>query len=82
MAENAPNVDCHECVHFRRAPYEARKEGCYLPKNMVAKQKDAYLDEQQLPGDHEKINLRGDCPDFEARPAKPSILRRLFALGA
>ena len=75
-------VDCHACVHFRSKPYEARIEGCYLEKNMVSKQKQAFLDEQQLPGNHEKINLRGDCPDFQARARKPSLWRRLLALGA
>jgi hypothetical protein len=75
-------ADCHRCVHFRSAPYEARIEGCYLPKNMVSKQKQAFLDEQQIPGNHEKINFFGDCPDFQARAKKPSLWRRLWALGA
>jgi len=75
-------VNCRDCKHFRSAPYEARLEGCYLEKNMVSKQKAAFLDEQQLPGDHRKINLRGDCPDFQARAKKPSLWRRLWALGA
>ena len=72
-------VDCRRCVHFRSAPWEARREGCYLPANMPQRQKERYLDEQQIPGDHRKINLRGDCPDFQARPRKPSFLRRLLA---
>jgi hypothetical protein len=75
-------VDCRTCVHFRSAPYEARLEGCYLEKNMVSKQKQAFLDEQQLPGDHRKINLRGDCPDYRARGKKPSLWSRLWAIGA
>ena len=75
-------VDCRDCVHFRSKPYEARVEGCYLEKNMPSKQKQAFLDEQQIPGNHEKINLRGDCPDFQARARKPSLWRRLLALGA
>jgi len=75
-------VDCHSCRHFRHAPYEARLEGCYLEKNMVSKQKQAFLDEQQQPGDHDKINRNGDCPDFHAREAKPSLWKRLWALGA
>ncbi len=75
-------ADCRTCIHFRSAPYEARIEGCYLEKNMVSKQKAAYLDEQQLPGKHEKINLRGDCPDHEVEPKKLSFWERLFAVSA
>ena len=75
-------VDCRTCVHFRSAPYEARLEGCYLEKNMVSKQKQLCLDEQQLPGDHRKINLLGDCPDHRARPRKPSLWHRLWSIGA
>jgi len=74
--------DCRDCVHFRSAPYEARVAGCYFPDNMPSKQTAFYLDEQQLPGDHEKINLRGDCPDFEAREQRASWWDRLFSLGA
>ena len=73
---------CEDCVHFRRAPYQAKHEGCYLPANMVGKQKDAYLDEQQIPGDHEEINRDGDCPDHRARVERPSFFQRLFSLGA
>jgi hypothetical protein len=75
-------VDCRTCVHFRSAPYEARLEGCYLEKNMVSKQKAAFLDEQQLPGDHTQINRNGDCPDHQARARKPSFWKRLWAAGA
>ena len=75
-------VDCKHCVHFRSAPYEAKFEGCYLEKNMVSKQKLMSLDEQQLPGDHVKINLRGDCPDFRARAKKRSLWEWLWAVGA
>ena len=75
-------VHCRECRHFRSAPFEAKFEGCYLEKNMLSKQKQACLDEQQQPGDHRKINLRGDCPDYAAREQKPSLWRRLWALGA
>jgi len=79
---NAAKVECRNCVHFRSAPYEARIAGCYLEKNMPGRQKMACLDEQQLPGDHEKINLRGDCPDHQARPKKASLWQRLWAIGA
>ena len=73
---------CATCRHFRSAPYEAKHAGCYLPKNMAGKQKDAFLDEQQLPGDHEAINRNGDCPDFEAEPSREPFFRRLFKVGA
>jgi len=79
---SSPKVDCHDCRYFRSRPYEARIEGCYLEKNMPSKQKMACLDEQQLPGKHEKINLRGDCPDFQARPKRASLWKRLLAIGA
>jgi len=75
-------VDCHTCVHFKSRPYEAKFEGCYLEKNMVSKQKQLCLDEQQQPGNHVKINLRGDCPDHKQRPRKPSFWQRLLAIGA
>jgi len=73
---------CADCRHFRKAPYQAKHEGCYHPDNMVGKQKDDYLDEQQLPGDHERINARGDCAQFEPLASQPSLLRRIFSLGA
>jgi hypothetical protein len=79
-AGNVP--DCRACRHFRSAPYEAKFEGCYLEKNMVSKQKQACLDEQQLPGDHRKLNLRGSCPDFAAVERRSALWRRLWALGA
>jgi len=72
-------VQCSDCIHFRAAPHEARIAGCFKDTNMPGRQKEAFLDEQQVPGDHEKINLRGDCPDFEARPQKVSLWKRLLA---
>ena len=75
-------VDCNACRHFREAPYEAPRTGCWHPKNLVVTQKAAYLDEQQVPGDHRKINLRGDCEQFEARVRKPSLLQRILSMGA
>ena len=71
-------VDCQNCSHFRSAPYEARIEGCYFAGNMKVKQKESYLDEQQLPGNHKTINRDGDCPDFAQKQATPSIWRRLL----
>ena len=71
-------VECKDCRHFRRAPYEARIEGCWHPDNMKAKQKEAYLKEQEIPGDHRVINLRGDCAQFEPRPAQLPLWKRLL----
>ena len=71
-------VDCRTCVHFRSAPYEARKDGCYFPDNMPGKQGATYLDEQQVPGRHDKINLHGDCKDHAPRPKAPSFVERLL----
>jgi hypothetical protein len=75
-------VYCADCRHFRSAPYEARRDGCFHPDNMQGRQKDAYLDEQQIPGDHERINRNHDCSQYAARAARPSLLRRLLSLGA
>jgi hypothetical protein len=36
--------------------------------------------EQQVPGDHEKLNLRGDCPKFEPRPPRKSLLQRVLTV--
>jgi len=71
-------VECKNCKHFRAAPYQARVDGCYFPANMPSKQSATYLDEQQIAGDHEKINLRGDCKDFEAKPARAPFLQWLL----
>lgn len=71
--------DCDRCVHFRDAPYQARIAGCYHPEHMRVKQSARYLDEQQVPGDHERINRNGDCPQFEPQPEKPPLWRRLFS---
>jgi hypothetical protein len=75
-------VDCKDCVWFREAPYRALKTGCYYPDNMPVRQKVAYLDEQQQPGDHRKINAKGDCKDFEAKPKRPSLLQWLLGKSA
>ena len=72
-------ANCQNCRHFQRAPYQAPQTGCYHPEHMQVKQKERYLDEQRTPGDNGKINLRGDCAQFEALPAKPSWLERLLA---
>ena len=70
-------VDCRDCRHFKQAPYQAPRTGCYFPDFMVSKQKDAFLKQQEIPGDHRKINLRGDCAKFEPHAKKPSLWDRL-----
>jgi len=85
VAENGSKqgvVECENCIHFREAPYEALRTGCYHPDLMQAKQKAAYLDEQQIPGDHTVLNRNGDCSYYEAPEPKPSIWKRLFSLEA
>ena len=81
----ARRVECRNCVHFREYPYGSgtvwkRKTGCYHPALMDQKQSDDYLAEQQVAGDHEKLNLRGDCARFEPRPPRGSLLQRALAL--
>jgi len=71
-------VDCQDCIHFRTAPYEAPHTGCWHEENLKVSQKEAFLDQQQQPGNHRKINLRGDCAQFEAQPERPGLLARLF----
>ncbi|MFT5475735.1 MAG: hypothetical protein ACI8Y8_001068 [Planctomycetota bacterium] len=75
-------ISCSNCVHYRTAPYEAPATGCWHNDNLAVKQKPAYLDQQQSPGDQRVINLRGDCQQHEARPKRRSLLDRLRALGA
>jgi hypothetical protein len=71
-------VNCRDCTHFKAAPFEAPRTGCYFPDFMVVKQKDAFLKEQEQPGDHRKLNLRGDCAKFEPRAKKLSVWQRLL----
>jgi len=72
-------ADCKACRHFRTAPYQARIDGCFHPDHMKVTQKDAYLSEQETPGNHRGINRRGDCEQFEARSPKRSLLSRIFS---
>jgi hypothetical protein len=48
---------------------------------MIVTQKERFLDEQQVPGDARKINLRGDCPKFEKRAPRAGLWKRLLAMG-
>jgi len=76
-------VECKDCIHFKRFPGGTtwkRKTGCYHPDHMEQKQSDEFLKEQEIPGNHAKINLRGDCSTFEPRPTKLSLLRRIAEL--
>lgn len=75
-------VHCKDCRWFREAPYEAKRTGCWHPDHMKVTQKDAFLDQQQEPGNHRKINLRGNCSTYEPKPAKPGFLERILKLGA
>jgi hypothetical protein len=76
--EKLQRAVCAECLHFRTAPEQAPYTGCWHPDNMRQRQSEAYLEQQQLPGDHTQINLRGDCPQFEKRPPKKSLWRRML----
>jgi hypothetical protein len=72
---------CKNCCHLKTAPYEAPRTGCWHPDHMQTTQKDAWLDEQQVPGNHQQINLRKDCVSFEAAPGKASLWQRFRAFG-
>jgi hypothetical protein len=72
-------VECRDCRYFKEAPYDAPRTGCWFPDFMPQKQKDAFLKEQEIPGDNEKINLRGDCPKWSPRAPKRSFWQRMLA---
>ena len=72
-------VYCKNCRHFRSAPWEAKHEGCYHPELMQAKQKDAFLDEQQVCGNAWMLNRDNDCEHYEARKGALPFWRRLFS---
>ena len=74
--------DCNDCVHLRSAPWQAPRTGCYSAEHMKVAQKLACLDQQQTPGDHREINRRGDCPQFETKPAKLGLVGWLLGKGA
>ncbi len=73
-------VDCNDCIHFRERPGDTtwkRKTGCFHPDHMQQRQADEFLREQEVPGDHHKINADGNCATFEAREPRPSLLKRI-----
>ncbi len=75
-------VRCEDCLHLHRYEYDEtafkRKTGCYHPDLMDQKQSDGFLKEQEIPGDHVKLNLDGDCPKFEAKPERRSWMARVL----
>jgi hypothetical protein len=76
-------VECKDCIYFRKHPGDTvwkRRTGCYHPELMEQKQADPVLAAQEVPGDHEKLNLRGDCPKFTAKPRSGSMLSRWIAV--
>jgi hypothetical protein len=79
MKKVETKVECANCAHFRQAPWDAPYTGCWHPDNMRQRQSDRFLKQQELPGDHTKINLRGDCAQYAARPKRPSFWRRMLA---
>ena len=75
-------LDCKDCIHFQIHVGDTvwkRRTGCYHPQLVEQKQTDHFLQAQVVPGNHEQLNLRGDCPKFEARPRTGSVLSRLLA---
>lgn len=74
-------VDCKNCQWFRAYPGDTvwkRRTGCYHPENMEQKLSERVHQAQEIPGDHEKLNLRGDCARYEARPRRGSLISRLL----
>ena len=74
-------VECNDCSHFRRLPGGTvwkRRTGCYHPDLMEQKQSDPVHQAQEIPGNHEKLNVRGDCAKFSARPRRGSLLSRMI----
>jgi hypothetical protein len=76
-------VECKDCRYFRAYPGDTvwkRRTGCYHPDLMEQKQADPFLKAQEVPGNHEKLNLRGDCAKFAAAPRRRSVLSRLISV--
>ena len=75
-------VHCKDCAHYKEGPWQATKTGCWHPDNMSTSLSAAFNDEQQEPGDHEAINLRGDCEQYEQKAPRPSFWERFLNWGA
>ena len=76
-------ADCNDCKHFRALPGDTvwkRRTGCYHPEFMEQRQSDWVLAAQEIPGDHEKLNARGDCAKFEARRSATMVSRLISGL--
>ena len=73
-------VDCNNCIHFRERPGDTTwklKTGCFHPDHMQQSQQDEFLKEQEIPGDHTRINADGACAQFEARERQASLFKRI-----
>lgn len=74
-------VDCKDCKWFRSVPGDTvwkRRTGCYHPEHMDQKLSERVHQAQEIPGDHEKLNVRGDCAQFESAPRRGSLLSRML----
>ncbi len=74
-------VDCKDCKWFRSVPGDTvwkRRTGCYHPEHMDQKLSERVHQAQEIPGDHEKLNVRGDCAKFESAPRRGSLLSRML----
>jgi hypothetical protein len=75
-------VDCKHCTYFRALPGDTvwkRRTGCYHPEHMEQKLAERIHQAQEIPGDHERINARGDCAQFTAKPRHGSLIARMLA---
>ncbi|MBM3990606.1 MAG: hypothetical protein FJ298_06295 [Planctomycetes bacterium] len=75
-------VDCKDCQWFRSFPGDTvwkRRTGCYQPQHMDQKLAERVHQAQEIPGDHEKLNVRRDCGRFEALPRKGSLISRMLS---
>lgn len=76
-------VACKDCLHFKRLPGDTtfrRRTGCYHPELMEQKQAERFNAAQEIPGNHEIINLNGDCAKFTPRRRRSLIGRLVDAL--
>ncbi len=79
-AAQAFGVRCEDCLYLRVRPGGTpwkRKSGCFHPELVEQSQSDRFLQEQIIPGDHEKLNRRGDCPKFTPGPRRLSLVQRV-----
>ncbi len=76
-------ADCKDCLHFRRVvggTVWKRRTGCYHPDLMEQAQSDPALRAQEVPGNHVKLNLRGDCAKFDGGSRRGSLISRLIGV--